>query len=755
MSSAASFITKAFRTAESILEQVDESIAQTTRRVIVEGATGDFDDDEYDDDEYHDEEVVATADEAHPGSIVEAAAPRRRGLANIRPSSEAATRDEGQDGDAEAEAEAEAEGEGWGEFEFPADSDREESAGGGDGVERDLGPRTSAQISDVPARAVPSFASVADESCSPRNASMTPPSVTGFTGDEAGDKEPVEGSNTGKVNARLSEKERGAPEPLRSSGLAAPSVAVPASHHVAAAPQINTASPARYAPRKVSRSPPPANLALSPRKQVANSTPVSNFSGVLEENAELRKELELAEEDFESMMKERTKLIQNLKRLKRVITDQEETLEEKSADTRRLGEDLANLRDEKSKLQKQLRETNARGKDALDALRRKLSSQIEKLEIDFEATKGEEDRLRYENASIKEALAQGREEDMLTADGAREQASRAQAAYETEVAAHRETRESLKAQQEVVDAEASSTAKAIAAAQRKADEALAAASVAKEAQRSAESRLTRLASARDAALARVEDLTRELAPYADVGDGNSPGYVEIESLQQTVAELENALEAKNVELTRLEGDVENMRSVINQRNDYSVPRSPGAVVGAGGEFPNGREVEQKLRLMADSALRKQAQVEVLRSENKALQYQLDTERKRTREAQAMAAVTTSSRHNLRGGFRGILEGGDVERGDRAYGAREGPLARFRAPRSWPPILVKGLGEFDRFAALALAFLRREPLLRMAIVVYIVGVHVLLYSLLHYHSEQAMNDPSSTIQAHPRLPFAQQ
>lgn len=511
----------------------------------------------------------------------------------------------------------------------------------------------------------------------------------------------------------------------------------------------------RLEPRVV---PPSVVEPASPVRHAANETSADGELGAaIEENEELRSELELAEEDFDNLLKERAKHIQNLKRLKAVIADQEETVEEKSAEARRLGGELANLRDEKTKLQKALRGAHAKGKDALDLLRKNLSSQIEKLEADCKATKGEEARLRTENASIKEALTQGREEDMLTADGAREQASKAQAAYEAEVAAHRETRESLKSHQEILDAEAASTAEAIAAAQRKADDALAAASAAKEAQRSAESRLTRLATARDAALARVEDLTKELAPYLDAEGANLAGHGELESLQQTVVELENALEAKNVELTRLEGDVENMRSVINRRCDSAGPRSPGgAVVGAGGEFSNGREVEQKLRHMADSALRKQAQIEVLRSENKALQHQLDTERKRTREAQAMAAVATSSRHNLRGGFRGM---DDAERGgDRAYGARDGPLARFRAPRSWPAVLVRGLAEFDRFAARSLAFLRREPLLRMAIVVYIVCVHFLLYGLLHYHTEQAINDPAATsihAHAHPREPLVKQ
>jgi chromosome segregation ATPase len=473
------------------------------------------------------------------------------------------------------------------------------------------------------------------------------------------------------------------------------------------------------------------------------------MAATIEENEDLRKELELAEEDFNDLLRERAKLMHSLKSLKEVAAEQEEALEEKSAEVRRLGEAMAGLQDQKSKLQQQLKESNAAGKDAVDLLRRDLTAELSKARAELAAARSEEQRLRAENVTVKQALTQGREVDMLTADGARDQASRAQAAHEQEVAAHRETREALKTRQEALDAEAAIAAEAIAAAQRRADEALAAAAAAKEAQRSAESRLARVTSARDAAMARVEDLSRELAPYQASEGGQPPGREELQSLRQTVSELENALEAKNVELTRLEGDVENMRSIVSSRNSSSAARSPGAAGAAGGEYAGGREVEQKLRHMADSALRKQAQLEVLRSENKALQHQLDTERKRTREAQAMAAVATSSRHNLRGGFRGIMDGGDEERGDRGYGVREGPMARFRAPRAWPAGVVHFLGSLDKLTAQALGFLRKEPLIRMALLIYVVAVHVLLYGMLHYHVEATMTVPGAGVHAHPR------
>jgi chromosome segregation ATPase len=363
----------------------------------------------------------------------------------------------------------------------------------------------------------------------------------------------------------------------------------------------------------------------------------------------------------------------------------------------------------------------------------------------------EDDRLRQENSGLKEALTEGREVDIATADGARQQAIHAQSAYEQEATAHQETRNMLKTRQEALEAETALAAEAIASAQRRAVEAVAAASSAKESQRAAEGKLSRLTSARDAALARVEDLNAALAQYVGVGDGMPPGHEEVASLQQTVSELENALEAKNVELNRLEGEVGNLRDALNARVEATVLSRDAnfSTSRPGGEYSSSHEVEQKLRHMADSALRKQAQLEVLRSENKALQHQLDTERKRTREAQAMAAAATSSRHTLRGGFRGLLE--DEERGDRGFGTRgEGPIARFRVPRNWPASFSRFVMSLDKLSAQALGFLRKEPFLRIAILVYLCAMHILVYFMLHH--VQTMADSEVVVSAHRAQPL---
>lgn len=828
-----SFLSKALRRAEVFLEQVDESVAQASRRAVVEDATGDVEGESWmpmSDDPLAAGvmEAGAAADSDADGVDVASRPPvqRRRGIANIRrapigrsaaavgegsssvddgareeqtsvagthgsvgsarsppgsivsthvPDSLAATDEPAEEKEPNGD-----EGDGWGDFDIP-DSKLE-----GSGSTPDV--RASKGISEISATAIlEGEAPSAGPEVEPM--SISAPAVAGKsapvavvneeleaspneeannpTAEPAARAEPSTMEDAGRNDAGMAGVDGAVREGILRTNFAGSGDSVPstdvtnggsmtaASHADALAPDNNEAKVAvvrvdvPIAPQGPLQ---PAGVDNTNIGAAEGNEHDDSIRALMDENDELRKELELAEEDFDNMLKERSKLVQNLKSLKEVIAEQEEFLEEKSTEVRRLGEAMVEIKDERKNLQRHLKDTSAKGKDSLDLLQKKLTSQLSSVKAELEKSQVEEERLRAENVYIKDALAKGREVDMMTADGARDEASKAQKAYEAEAAAHRETREALKTRQEALDSESSLAADAIAAAQRKGDEAQAGVTAAREAQRAAESRLTRITQARDAALARIEDLSKELAPYKSSGDGQPPGHEELKFMQQTVVELEHALEAKNVELTRLEGDVENMRSLLSQRSGPSRARSPGGVVGAGGEFANGHEVEQKLRHMADSALRKQAQVEVLRSENKALQHQLDTERKRTREAQAMAAVATSSRHNLRGGFRGIVDGNDEERGERGYGVREGPVARFRAPRGWPAGVTRFLASLDKLTAQALGFLRKEPLIRMALLLYVVAVHVVLYSLLHYHVERTLADPAETVRVHPQEPL---
>lgn len=481
-------------------------------------------------------------------------------------------------------------------------------------------------------------------------------------------------------------------------------------------------------PNSGTKPPKPSRLQAGSRQSMSASSLIGvaeheeYVKALREETEELRKELENVDSDLEKNKREKSKMVKNLKRMKEIVSEMDESLHEKSAEARNLETDLMHAKDQINALQQRTRESDARGKDGMDNLRKEFSSTIEKLERELNVTMHENDNMREENERLKEALLHGHEVEVATADGARHEASQAHKAYEAETLAHRKTHKRAKEREEGLEAEAALGTNALAAAQRMSEESRQMASSARSGHRAAEMKLATVTSARDAAFARIEDLQDALSLYDRGEDNEAPGQKEAKAMCQTVGELETALEAKNVELNRLEGELEAMRAA------YKSPRH-GLSPRPGGES---HEVEVKLRHMADAALRKQAQLEVLRSENRALQHQLSTERKRTREAQAMAAAASSSRQTIRGGFRGLLDTGEEQSGDRAYGVRDGPLARFRTPRSWPRGVSKFIIGMDRVCAQGLAFLRKEPLLRMAILVYMVAMHIFVYSLLHWH-----------------------
>lgn len=645
------FISKALRRAEVFLEQVDESVAQASRRLVVEGATNVVNDDENDNAPSAEDQAQITRASAIP-------------RAKLRPR-----------------------------------------------------PPLTSQVLDVPDAWGPdvdvSAALLSDKMPRPPSAGISDASsVDGESADLLLSEPAVENGEVHSVGDVQSSKEpiSAVRPPSRSSSTSFP--VVPRSKQDVAEPSAVVHEDDQY------------------------------IAALKVESSELRKELELVESESR---REKTKLVNNLKRMKNVVTEMDETLQEKSADARKLEAELVEAKDTVTVLTTTLKENEARAKDGLKSLGKDLNAKIESLQTQLAGISEERHSLVEENERLKQALLQGHEVELATADGARQEASQAHRAYESESAAHRETRKNAKEREEALEAEAALATNALAVAQRKAEDAGAAVSVAKAGQRAAEAKVATVTSARDAAFARISDLQNALQLF-EGGDANeAPGQKEAKAMQQTVSELENALEAKNVELTRLEGEVEAWRMHTKTKRDAKSPRSP--VQDGRNENGNLPEVEAKLRHMADSALRKQAQLEVLRSENRALQHQLNTERKRTREAQAMAAAASSSRQSIRGSFRGILESGEDDRGDRIYGVRDGPLARFRIPRNWPRVVAKVIGGLDRLSAQVLAFLRKEPLLRIVILLYLAAMHMLIYSLLHWHVDVvsgSLSSPHKTI-----------
>lgn len=698
------FISKALRRAEVFLEKVDESVAQASRRLVVEGATGDVDGSE---DLTSSDEDTETNRRAASIPRVEERAPHHSLEKPLENGSgtETTFQDVAQEGD---------EGDAWGVgLDITEDVENNQTGTSAETTDGDEGEASTDNRSDEVTEG-------------------NKKDIEAFPDDDDDDVDTAPGHAQDSSHSIAKKME--APnlpimlDPVESvATMAAPTI---------------VSSQSLDKPRPL-----PARQALTGSKSVipTNSEYDEYVRALKVESTELRKELESVESDFEKSRRERSKLVKNLKRMKEIISEMDESLREKSAEARSLEVELVGAKDEISSLRTKVRESDARGKDEMDLLRKELNARIHKLEQELGSVSQDADAMKEENERLKEALLHGHEVDLATADGARQEASQAHKAYEAEAQAHRETRKQAKEREESLEAEAALAATALAAAQRKAEECTLAASNAKSTQKAQESKLTTVTAARDAAFARVEDLQEALRLY-EKGEGDeAPGQREAKEMRETVCQLETALEAKNVELNRLEGELESLRLSLKSRRDVTSPRTSS--LASRNEGGNHQEVEAKLRHMADSALRKQAQLEVLRSENRALQHQLATERKRTREAQAMAAAASSSRQSIRGGFRGILDSGEEDRGERVYGVRDGPLARFRTPRNWPRSISKVVTGLDRFSAQALAFLRKEPLLRIVLLVYLVAMHIFVYSLLHWHVDVvsgSLESPHKTV-----------
>lgn len=683
------FISKALRRAEVFLEQVDETVAQASRRLAVEGATGAVDDN--DADLPFDEHSLFSR-------------------ASSIPTAENRTRPTPQ---------------------LPKPDDPTPDAWDDDVVIDDslLPPSSShpvvhqpptSQI-DQPAQPVPPAVPVADEL--PKHAQLQQPQQLQSRSDTVADDITNELPSS-STDVRALDDAIATPQ--------APSIGQAKSQPRDSSPQKQMASS-----NLPSKAPTPQKPLTLPKQEVSQAQPppppqqpheTEYATALKSENAELRKELEHVEKDFETSRRDRTKLVKNLKRMKDIVSEMDESLRDKSTEARQLQEQLLQTKDELQVLQAERNQTESRGKDELQTVRKQLTAEITQLRSEVGASLQENETFKSENDRLKEALLHGHEVDQATADGARQEATQAQTAYETETLAHRETRKHAKEREEALQEEAALATVALATAQRKAEECSILASDSKSSLRTMETKLSFVQDARDAAFARIDDLEESLRMFERTEGEEAPGQKEAKVMQQTVGELENALEAKNVELTRLEGELEALRAWQKGRRDGVSPRAAGRSDGQKEQ----KEVEQKLRHMANAALRKQAQLEVMRSENRALQHQLGTERKRTREAQAMAAAASSSTSSIRGGFRGILNVGGEDRTDRMFGLRDGPLARFRTPRDWPRMISKTIGVLDGLSAQALAFLRREPLLRIVVLIYVVALHIFVYCILHWH-----------------------
>lgn len=399
------FISKALRRAEVFLEQVDESVAQASRRLVVEGATS----------------SVEGADDLH--SSDEDVATRRRASAIPRAEERAVPR--------LAEPLAEP---GFGEehqSEFRADSLPEDEAEDAWGVDVEIDESAVAGAEEtgdsVDAVYPDSENDEIDEAVF--DAAESPQNVT-------------PAKERGQISVVEAPKPESIPEE-RPAARDAESPQMPVMldpvEAIAAAPMPPPAPATpvrRFAPSSAKKS--------TSGSQPSPATDNEYVRALKAESTELRKELELVESDFEKSRRERSKLVKNLKRMKEIVSEMDESLREKSTEARTIEAELVAAKDEIASLRAKTRESDARGRDGMDLLRKELHAEIAKLHQELGSATEDADSLREENERLKEALLHGHEVDLATADGARQEASQAHRAYEVETQAHRETRKQAK-----------------------------------------------------------------------------------------------------------------------------------------------------------------------------------------------------------------------------------------------------------------------------------------------------------------------
>lgn len=511
------FISKALRRAEVFLEQVDDRVAQASRRLAVEGATGYVEDDEYASENEEGEgpsrrraaEIARPKDPTHSAPVLDPQDASRV----------AGTRLENRKGEHEPTS---------------AKTDVSSSVHSAEGQ--------GAEIGSVPAN---TGSNSHDTSALSKNSESAASGSDPIVQSQLLVKHPPQNPARPRGNIPSStEGKGGSVKELnrKFNATATATTAAAASSEISVPEEIQPQSAAAKFLMGINKARETAGSLLGESLMDDNKY----ISELQTENSELRKELEQIEEDFEDLRKDRSKMVKNLKRMKEIVSEMDDSLQEKSTEARRLESELVEARDEIRKLQNDMKASNVSDKEALESLRTKLNSELQAVRKEEVALRAERSSLVAENQSLREALKSGQDMELAISTGARKEAMEAHHAYETEVAAHRETKRLVKEREESLEAQTALAAKALAAAERKADECLAMANAAKTVQRAADAKLNSAVTNREIAFARIQDLERTLRRYEGEDGAGPPGKEELESLQVTISELENALETKNV-----------------------------------------------------------------------------------------------------------------------------------------------------------------------------------------------------------------
>eukprot|EP00188_Purpureofilum_apyrenoidigerum_P006409 Plantae.Rhodophyta-Purpureofilum_apyrenoidigerum.ctg9953.p1 GENE.Plantae.Rhodophyta-Purpureofilum_apyrenoidigerum.ctg9953~~Plantae.Rhodophyta-Purpureofilum_apyrenoidigerum.ctg9953.p1 ORF type:complete len:394 (+),score=109.53 Plantae.Rhodophyta-Purpureofilum_apyrenoidigerum.ctg9953:1123-2304(+) len=321
--------------------------------------------------------------------------------------------------------------------------------------------------------------------------------------------------------------------------------------------------------------------------------------------------------------------------------------------------------------------------------------------------------LEAENVRLRDIINREVQAGIESSNSARYEVTSIHQELEREMNAHRETQRIARAREEALEAAAVSHAEALAQAERKI-----------EAERNASAKM----------VAEHKELRNRAFNSDNALKQTQEQLEKVKKMGMRVSMLEEQVIAAEEKLAREEEkSAQLIAASVVKEEDMKVLKQKLQEASKRGNEVEIAEMQTQVKSLADATLHKQSQVEFLRGENKALQLQLDLEKKRTKEAQAIAQNFASQK---RGRER------DVE------GGVQGPR-KFTVAKNRPNFAQKFgvvLEQFDRFSLGILSNVRREPILRMIFIAYIFFMHIFVYYILHHASYQTHMQSRQSVRA---------
>mmetsp|Transcript_4640 Transcript_4640/g.14019 ORF Transcript_4640/g.14019 Transcript_4640/m.14019 type:complete len:818 (-) Transcript_4640:121-2574(-) len=429
--------------------------------------------------------------------------------------------------------------------------------------------------------------------------------------------------------------------------------------------------------------------------------------GLNDELSDLKYELKALIKEKESSsrsLKQSTELVDHLEAecrdLRRKLADFDSG---NDAERQQWQAEVENLQHELDQMHARLTATESEAAKAREMSEAEKNFALNSLRNAVNEANIEKDVLEAENARLRDIINREVQAGIESSNSARHEVTSIHQELEREMNAHRETQRIARAREEALEAAALSHAEALAQTERKI-----------EAERNSASKM----------VAEYKELKNRaftaenaLKQAQEQVDKMQKVTLRVTGLEEKIVASDERLaaeEAKSAQLAAACASRDENIGVLEKKLQEATKRGNEVEIA---------EMQAQVKSLADATLHKQSQVEFLRGENKALQLQLDLEKKRTKEAEAIAQNFASQ--SRRGRERDIEGGG--------HGPRKFTMAKGR-PSSLQRLGV-ALEHFDRFSLGVLSNVRREPILRMLFIAYIFFMHILAYYILHHASYQ--------------------